>query len=419
MSTATTAEPTKTSATQPNIGASLSDALDAALGTSAPVDIAPPKTAPQEAVAPKTATPEPVAKPPEAPAKETTATPSFILNELGKIGIEEKTEEKPAEAKTEEPIEALPEGTTPAAQTAFAKLTKELRDAKTKLKEFETKISNRTDAVSEKGGDVQADAQLKELQAKLEQFQKEREELEGELRIGRIEATSEYKVNIAEPTKAAVQTISDIAKVYDVRPSTILEAVNEPDGAKRRTLLKEMTGEMDAADALAVRMKVDELIQINAKRDEMVKESKTTLEALTKAEEEEERAERAKYDSDAKKAFGEVWDSFQAELPLLKKIDGNDQWNQTIDQLRSQAERLDAEPLDHRQRAALTYQAVTLPLVVQVFKDYVSKTNQEMVSLKSSLAEYRKATPGTGAGQVVDKNDADSGLSFLDAISRI
>jgi hypothetical protein len=420
MSTATT-ETTTTPATKPSAGVSLSEALDAALGTSAPVDVAPPKTAPQEVATPKA--PEPTSTTPkatEAPAKETTATPSFILNELGKIGVDDKAfSEKPAEAKTEEPIEALPEGTAPAAQTAFAKLTKELRDAKAKLKEFETKVATRTEAVSEKGGDVQTDAQLKELQTKLEQFQKEREELEGELRVGRIEATSEYKVNIAEPTKAAVQTISDIAKVYDVRPSTILEAVNETDGAKRRVLLKELTGEMDAADALAVRMKVDELIQINSKRDEMVKESKATLEALTKAEEEEERVERAKYDADAKKAFGEVWESFQSELPLLKKIDGNDQWNQTIDQLRSQAERLDAEPLDHRQRAALTYQAVTLPLVVQVFKDYVSKTNQEMVSLKSSLAEYRKATPGTGAGQVVDKNDADPGLSFLDAISRV
>jgi hypothetical protein len=420
MSTATT-ETTPTPATKPSAGVSLSDALDAALGTSAPVDAAPPKTAPQEVATPKA--PEPTSTTPkatEAPAKETTATPSFILNELGKIGVDDKAfAEKPAEAKTEEPIEALPEGTAPAAQTAFAKLTKELRDAKAKLKEFETKVATRTEAVSEKGGDVQTDAQLKELQTKLEQFQKEREELEGELRVGRIEATSEYKVNIAEPTKAAVQTISDIAKVYDVRPSTILEAVNETDGAKRRVLLKELTGEMDAADALAVRMKVDELIQINSKRDEMVKESKATLEALTKAEEEEERVERAKYDADAKKAFGEVWESFQSELPLLKKIDGNDQWNQTIDQLRSQAEKLDAEPLDHRQRAALTYQAVTLPLVVQVFKDYVSKTNQEMVSLKSSLAEDRKATPGTGAGQVVDKNDADPGLSFLDAISRV
>jgi hypothetical protein len=273
--------------------------------------------------------------------------------------------------------------------------------------------------VEKKGEDTQSDTQLKELQAKLEQFTKEREELEGELRLSRIESTREYKLAIAEPTKAAVQAISEIAKVYEVRPSTILEAVNESDGAKRRTLLKELTGDMDAADALSVRMKIDELIQLNGKREEMVRESKSTLEAMTKAEEEQERTERAKYDTEAKKAFGEVWDTFQKELPLLKKIDGNDQWNKTIDEIRVQAEKLDAEPLDHRQRAALTYQAVTLPLVVQVFKDYVSKTNQEMASLKSNLSEYRKATPNVGAGQTLDKNEkADPGLGFLEALEK-
>ena len=151
----------------------------------------------------------------------------------------------------------------------------------------------------------------------------------------------------------------------------------------------------------------------------MIRESKTTLEALEKAEEEQERTERAKYDTEAKKAFGEVWDNFQKELPLLKKIDGNDQWNKTIDEIRVHAEKLDAEPLDHRQRAALTYQAVTLPLVVQVFKDYVSKTNQELASLKSNLSEYRKATPAAGAGQSSERNDKiDPDLGFLEALEK-
>ncbi|NCA25257.1 MAG: hypothetical protein EBS91_11850 [Betaproteobacteria bacterium] len=104
-----------------------------------------------------------------------------------------------------------------------------MKEAKAKLKEMETKVTERTDAVEKKGGDAQNDTQLKELQAKLEQFTKEREELEGELRLSRIEATREYKVAIAEPTKAAVQAISEIAKVYEVKPSTILEAVNETD----------------------------------------------------------------------------------------------------------------------------------------------------------------------------------------------
>jgi hypothetical protein len=407
------------------VSVSFSDALDAALGTSEPT-----VTTPPTAEAPKPAETAPVqevkteAQPAEKSEPKTDSkTPSFILEELGKIGSTEKSSETKAtaeaEAKAEAVEEKLPDNAPPAAQTAFAKLTKELKEAKTKLKEMETKVTERTDAVEKKGGDVQSDTQLKELQTKLEQFTKEREELEGELRLSRIEATREYKTAISEPTKAAVQAISEIAKVYEVRPSTILEAVNETDGAKRRTLLKELTGDMDAADALAVRMKVDELIQLNGKRDEMVRESKSTLEAMTKAEEEQERTERAKYDAEAKKAFGEVWDTFQKELPLLKKIDGNDQWNKTIDEIRVHAEKLDAEPLDHRQRAALTYQAVTLPLVVQVFKDYVAKTNQEMASLKSNLSEYRKATPNVGAGQTLDKNEkADPGLGFLEALEK-
>jgi hypothetical protein len=400
---------------------SFADALDKALGTTGPSST--PINAKAEA---KVQKPTPVAKAVETPKAEAKAepkieassskTPSSILDQLGSLGIEEK-----AEVKAEEPIEEIaPEvASTPAAQTAFAKLTKELREAKSKLKEFESKVSDRTDAVEQKGGDVQTDSQLKELQAKLEQFQAERDELESELRVSKIESTREYKSVIGEPTKAAVQTISDIAKTYEVRPSTILEAVNETDGAKRRTLLKELTGDMDAADALAVRMKVDELVQLNGKREEMLKESKSALEALTRAEEEEDRAERSKYDADAKKAFGEVWGTFQEELPILKKIDGNDQWNKTIDELRTHAEKLDAEPLDHRQRAALTYQAVSLPLVVQVFKDYVTKTNQEMKSLRDNLSEYRKATPGVGSGQAPAKSEKlDKGLSFLDALEK-
>lgn len=419
---ATTAEAPTTAPATPEIGLSFSDALDKALGTEAPAKTPEPTTPPtaeqpKVEAAPAPATEQPAEK---SEVKTDSKTPSFILDELGKIGVEEKASEaKPAEAAKEEVEEKLPENAPPAAQTAFAKLSKELRDAKAKLKEFETKVAERTEAVEKKGEDTQTDSQLKDLQAKLEQFQKEREELEGELRVSRIEATREYKVAIAEPTKAAVQAISEIAKVYEVRPSSILEAVNETDGAKRRTLLKELTGEMDAADALAVRMKVDELVQLNGKREEMVRDSKASLEALAKAEEEQERAERAKYDTEAKKAFGEVWDTFQKELPLLKKIDGNDQWNKTIDEIRVQAEKLDAEPLDHRQRAALTYQAVTLPLVVQVFKDYVSKTNQELSNLKTNLAEYRKATPSVGAGQTIDKNEKrDPGLGFLEALEK-
>jgi len=406
---------------------SFSDFLDQALGTNespAPAQAPTPEAEapkPEASAAPSAKTEAVKSEPAKATEEAASKIPGSILDQLGKIGVEEKKEAAAKEAETENKVETekLPENTPPAAQTAFAKLTKELRDAKAKLKDFEGKIADRTEAVEKKGGDVETDSQLKSLQAKLEQFQKERDELEGELRFSRLEATREYKATVGEPIKSATQAIADLAKAYEMKPNAILDTVSEADGAKRRAMLKELTGDMDAADALAVRMKVDELVQLNARREAMVKDSQATLQALEKAEEEQERAERAKYDAEAKKAFGEVWNEFQEQLPILKKIEGNDGWNKTIDELRTQAEKLDAEPLDHRQRAALTYQAVSLPLMIQVFKDYVAKTNQELTGLRSDLSEYRKATPAAGGGQAPEKTEKlDPGVSFLDAIEK-
>jgi hypothetical protein len=409
MATDLAPEPTATAVTAPEALApvpapvvSFSDALDAALNA-------------------PTKTPEKVETKPEAvepKAEDTKTEPETIYDRLAKIGLEE--------TKVEPEVKASPEAKTetedvkaPAAQTAFAKLTKELREAKTKLKEFESKVATRTDAVEEKGANPETDTQLKELQAKLEAFQTERDELEGELRLSKVEATREFKQTIGEPMREIVKSISELAAIYEIRPDKILDAANEPDSMKRRTLLKELTGEMDAVDALSIRKSAEDLVALNSKKAEIMKESKSALESIARRDQENEKASRTKYDTEAKKAFGEVWDSFTEEMPLLKKIDGNDQWNTTLDGLRTQAEKLDSEPLDHRQRAALTYQAVTLPLVVQVFKDYVSKTNKELASLKGNLADFRKATPGVGAGQAPTKVErGNPNMSFLDAMNQ-
>ena len=386
-----------------------------------------------EATKPQAPTPEPskpeaVKQEPSAPKPEATQsqdeskflTPPSLLDKLGKIGTPaEANESKPNTQNESEDLEKSPENLNPSAQTAFAKLTKELRDAKSKLKEFEAKISARTEVVEDKGGNLETDSQLNKLQKQLEQFKAEREELEADLRLNRVESTREYKVNIGDPIRAAKQTISDIAKAYELRDSGILDTLSETDGAKRRAMLKELTSEMDPVDALTVRTKIDDLLLLNGKRDEMIKDSQRMLEEISKREEEQEKAQRAKYDLDAKNAFGEVWSLFEKELPLVQKVDGNDQWNKMVDGLRAEAERLDSEPLDHKRRAALTFQAVTLPLVVQVFNDYVQKTNKEMSSLRASLGDYRKATPSAGSGQTPDKSDKkDSRLSFLDAIEK-
>jgi hypothetical protein len=422
METAQT-ETTQTAAKPSESFSGFAETLDKALNGATfdkpePVKTQAPAPAP---VKPETAKQEASAQRPEAaPAKEDNKflTPPSLLDRLGKIGTPEQEGDSAPTSQTEAgDLEKTPENLNTSAQTAFAKLTKELRDAKSKLKEFEAKIAARTDVVEDKGGNLETDSQLNKLQKQLEEFKAEREELEADLRLNRVESTREYKVNIGDPIRAAKQTISDIAKAYELRDTGILDTLSETDGAKRRAMLKELTSEMDPVDALTVRTKIDDLLLLNGKRDEMIKDSQRMLEEISKREEEQEKAQRAKYDLEAKNAFGEVWSLFEKELPLVQKVEGNEPWNKMVDGLKAEAERLDSEPLDHKRRAALTFQAVTLPLVVQVFNDYVVKTNKELTSLRSSLGEYRKATPSAGSGQTPDKNEPkDPKLSFLDAI---
>jgi predicted nucleic acid-binding Zn-ribbon protein len=405
----------------PKTPLTLAEALDAALGTDGPAPLnkaATPKEPVVSAKKEKVIQPKPaeaVATKTPAPTESTTSkTPSSVLDQLGKLGLPEEIE--PAKTEPEAPTEDI---TSPPAQTAFAKLTKELREAKSKLKEFESKVASRTEAVEESGKQVEDDSQLSEYTQKLEQFKKERDELEGELRITKLEATKEFKTGVVEPIAKASKEIADIFSSYELKATNVLEAASEPDAVKRRQLVKSLTSEIDPVDALAVRTKVEELAQLTAKKDELLSHSKEALSQITKRQEETERINRATYDSEAKKAFSEVWDKYQEDMPLLKKVEGNEEWNKTIEDMRLLAERLDTEPLDHRARASLTYQAVSLPLVMQVFKEYISKTNKEMASLKTNLTEYRKATPGAGSGQSTQKTQArDTSLSFLEALEK-
>jgi chromosome segregation ATPase len=420
---------TTATATSPQTAApanlSLAEALDAALGSNTvfPADGIP--KSPSAAPAVKVEAPAPTEKEqpkvekvePKADKPSIEKTPDTVLDRLGKLGAPQE-EKKVETSENKEVLEEAKES-SPAAQTAFAKLTKELRDTKARLKEVESKSQQRTDEVEADGQDADSDDQVKEYQAKIQEFEKERETLENELRISRVESTKEFKQSVAEPITKTVAEITDTLAPYEVKPANILDAASEVDASKRRQRVKELTAELDPVDALLVRTKVEELAKLNLKKDEMIKDSKTVLEQIQKREKEAEELQKASYDSEAKKAFGEVWDQFQTQMPLLQKIDGNETWNNTIDSLRVEAERLDNEPLDHRSRASLTYQAVALPLVVQIFKEYISKANKEVSELRTTLGEYRKGTPGVASGQTTTANTSkDQNVSFLDALEK-
>ena len=402
----------------PELG--LLDALNVALDTPA---------APQ-AEAPKTPEPKTVATPEVAkaePAKtesKAEATPAKVLE--NKLDIPDDVLEaigKEPEAAKEEATPELPKEATKSAQTAFAKVTTELRDTKAKLAALESKINKETTKVEDSGEETSP--QLDILRKELETLKAERDEYESELSVARVQATKQYKVAIDAPIREATNTIQEMAKMYEMDADAVVRAAAINDPAQRRAAVKEMLAGLDPIDAVDVRRRVDELNSLYNKRDTILTNADKAMQEISKRELAQQAEQTRQQEIAQKKAqeettttYSEMWNRFTQEVPILKKT-GNAEWDARVDGLREQAMLVEQSDLDTETRAALTYQAVAMPLMVQLFQGYVKKSQGEIAGLKKALGEYRAATPGAGGGDAkTGSPELPSDVSFLDALEK-
>jgi Skp family chaperone for outer membrane proteins len=402
----------------PELG--LLDALNVALDTpAAPQAEAPTTPEPKTVAAPEAVKAEPAKT--EAKAE---ATPAKVLE--NKLDIPDDVLEaigKEPEAAKEEATPELPKDATKSAQTAFAKVTTELRDTKAKLASLEAKINKETTKVEDSGEETSP--QLDILRKELETLKAERDEYESELSVARVQATKQYKVAIDAPIREATNTIQEMAKMYEMDADAVVRAAAINDPAQRRAAVKEMLTGLDPIDAVDVRRRVDELNSLYNKRDTILTNAEKAMEEISKRELAQQAEQTRQQELAQKKAqeettttYSEMWNRFTQEVPILKKT-GNAEWDARVDGLREQAMLVEQSDLDTETRAALTYQAVAMPLMVQLFQGYVKKSQGEIAGLKKALGEYRAATPGAGGGDAkTGSPELGSDVSFLDALEK-
>lgn len=401
----------------------LLEALDAQLNAPEPTSEAP-KTVTPDAQTPASgpvAENKPEAKP-EAkaetkPLENKINIPDDVIDHLTKAGESEKKTDAP-EAEAE-----LPKDAPKAAQTAFAKVTTELRETRARLKELESKIGKEEQKVEDKG--EQTSPELENLKAELEEIRAQRDEYETELSVARVQATKQYKVAIQKPIEQAVSGIEEIAKSYEIDADALVRAANIGDSAKRRAAVKELVAQLDPVDAVDLRRKVEDLNQLYGKRDVILQNAEKAMEEISKREaaqaaeaEKRQQAAQAKEAELTKAAYDEIWNRFTNEVPVLRKT-GNPDWDARIDGLRTQALNVENTDLDAETRAALTYQAVAMPLLVELFQGYIRKSQTEIAGLKKSLGEIRGSTPGAGGGEAkTGTPDLSSDVGFLEALEK-
>lgn len=314
-------------------------------------------------------------------------------------------------AKEKAPAEELdiktPDNLKPEAQTAWARLTKDLRDARSKIKELEAKTSAAPEASVE-----QVD-----LKAQLDALKAERDEYENELRFTRLESTKEYKQAVTEPLSVIQKEVADIAGLYEADPRLIYSAMVEPDAAKRRAMLKEATANFDPVDSLAVRQKAEDLQKVFERRDILTKDVKTVLEMLENEERTEMETFQKRAQEEVTTAYKSEWENLQRENPLLRPIEDNEAWNNTLKSIESKALEIENTELDPRSKARLTFNAAAMPVIMQVFQDYVAKTQTRINELEKTAKELRATLPSVGA-ETGSAPEIAGDLGFLDALER-
>ena len=403
MSETATAEPTPTATGSENI--SFADAFDAGFEAlnKAPAAEAPAAEAP---VATAVTAPAETAKSVEVAKTDASSTtnPLDILTKR-MTGQEEITK---TEAISEDSDVKAPDNLKPEAQTAWARLTKDLREARTKLKELEGKASEApTNSVEQI-----------DLQNQLNTLKQERDEYENELKFSRLESTKEYKQAVTEPLNSIQKEVSDISKLYEgVDPRNIYAAMVEPDPAKRRALLKEATSAFDPVDSLAIRSKAEELQKVFERREVLTKDVNTVLQMIQAEEQKEATAFQQRMESEVKTAYDSEWQNLQKENALLRPIEGNEAWNNTLNSIQQQAMQIENTELDPRAKAKLTFNAAAMPVVMNVFQDYVAKTQTRISELEKLSKELRSTIPSFG-GAKGGGVEIPSDISFVEALER-
>lgn len=251
--------------------------------------------------------------------------------------------------------------------------------------------------------------ELADTKAKLESY-------EGELSISRVEGTKHWKETIAAPIKDITTGIEELAKRYEIPPKTLLDAIQETDPAKRASMIDDAVEDFKRADQLDVVTAARDYARLQKQASDLRANAAgklSELEKQTKADEDKRAAQNAKdYRLSAKSA----WEKALANTPMVKKVEGANDWNAILDAQGREIEEINVNDLDVDEVASMAAASKLVPHLVDsvnhLQKQLKAKAD-EKAALEAKLAAYIKSAPGAGTGSNGGNEPAKPGFSRL------
>lgn len=334
----------------------------------------------------------------EQPAAETPAT-------------EEPVEPEAPAAETPDDIDEIqaPEKASPAAKESFQKIKDSAKSYKQKLDAAE---KLRVEELSARDTRI---AELEERMAampELSEKAKFAEEAERELAISRVEATREYKTTIDAPLRAIEDAALAVAKANEVDGDAILDAITEPDPAKRRELLKSVIAHLDDVEKQEVISMARDTQELLRKREDI----RSRASEARKEQEERAHASDTLAKKKAREDFSRETENTVSELrkrmPFAPLADGETADN-VFKGLLERAKSTDFDSASVGNKAFAAAAAIALPRMIRQYAE-LEKVNKTYLARIAEGNKSRATVTETTSPATTDGDDFFGNMGIAD-----
>jgi hypothetical protein len=323
-------------------------------------------TAPAPEPAPSLVPEIPSAAPPsqEAPPAQ-PVEPTAFDNPID--ALYKKYSEQPEADKYPDP-DAL-KNETPEARARWGELRGELKTYQTKAQELESKVAE----YEAKLADTNKLSVTPELENKVKTYEQKVAEYERELSIARVEATTEYKQAVTEPSAEIFEAVSAIAGAYQI-------------DEEQNAMLSELLDGVSERDRARVYRLADDMGMVVAKDREIREKASTAWEEV------QAREQAVKESAERQRLL-----SFKTETENVFDLFGEKKINSLgfdLNSLKEQALKVDLDRVDAKTKAYAAAAGTMLPEAIKA----ITSRDSRIRELEATIARMTRSTPGADAG---------------------
>lgn len=227
-----------------------------------------------------------------------------------------------------------------------------------------------------------------EYKAQLEEARREREALDGEFYISRLEATKEFKQFVSTPKEDIKDQSDFVANRNKIDPNVLYSAL-EKDAHGDTTALEEILGELSEREKSRIYSLSDNLIEVNKREKDIRANSKSAYEAAVKHENERVEAQIQKITQEREGAIKTILPKLEEEI--IKNMPEENRPD--LAQLKKEVLTMDAWPEKLKVYGGVA--AAVLPYLV----DSNKALQAELKELKATNSKLRGVSPKSDGGK--------------------